>query len=273
VLNKAESLESIIAIIPIMKIAIPIDLSIAICDKEKFIAYFPGDTIDLNIKVNQPLSKEEPLAVALSQKKTLKAFVPADYYGFEFTGTATPIVNNSNEVIGGIAVQVRRQTELREIVQQIQDSLSQANERIVKMTGSSDSLADSSQNLLHQSKQTEEEVNKSTEVLSLIKRVADQTNLLGLNAAIEAARAGEKGRGFEVVANEIRKFSKETVQSTQKINQTMEQIKEATNRMNLSIEKIASIGQSQADSVKEASAYMEKIQEMAVKLNQFANEL
>lgn len=54
-LNKAESLESIIAIIPIIKIAIPIDLSIAICDKEKFIAYFPGDTIDLNIKVNQPL--------------------------------------------------------------------------------------------------------------------------------------------------------------------------------------------------------------------------
>jgi len=69
VLNRAESLESITAIIPIMKMAIPIDLSIAICNKEKFIAYFPGDTIDLKIKVNQALIPEEPLAVALREKK------------------------------------------------------------------------------------------------------------------------------------------------------------------------------------------------------------
>jgi len=176
------------------------------------------------------------------RKKELKSFVPADLYGFEFTGTATPIVNNKGEVIGGIAVQIRRQTELRDIVQQIMASLSQANEKIEVMTDSSGSLANFSQELLGQSQQAENEVKKSTEVLSIIKRVADQTNLLGLNAAIEAARAGEKGKGFEVVANEIRKFSRDTVQSTQQIHATMEQIKDATSKMNLSIEKIAAIG-------------------------------
>lgn len=229
--------------IPIIKVSVPADLSIAICDLEKFIAYFPGDAINLNIQVDQPLNPEEPLSLALMENKSLRADVPADFYGFEFTGTATPLHDSNGRVIGGIAVQLRRQTELRSIADQISISLAQANEQLSSIANGSNSLAGFSQELLSQSYQAGEDVNKSTEVLSIIKRVADQTNLLGLNAAIEAARAGEKGKGFEVVANEIRKFSKETVASTQRINEAMNQIKEATNLMGVSIDKIATIGQ------------------------------
>jgi uncharacterized phage infection (PIP) family protein YhgE len=272
----AESIfDQYIEVLPVMQHLSSADIGIAVTDREKYLFHKPGKTLDLKISPGDKVKPTSTIFHSMEENCRHVARRDASLFGVPYLVITYPIHDAEGKVIGGLAAveSVEKQDKLQEMASKMSDAISSLASTTEEITAQSQEISANCNNLTDVVSKSHERVQETDDILGIIKNVAGQTNLLGLNAAIEAARAGELGRGFSVVADEIRKLSGNTASSVQTISDIIKSVQTDSNHTLDQLTQMNDVIGQIASAIAEIAGSIEQIGSLGTELDQMAKSL
>lgn len=223
------------------------------------------------------LKEEDPPAMVIRGKKPLFSEADASKFGVPVAEACFPLFDDEKkeDVVATFGVIIPKKTAatLRDMAKNLESGLTSIAAAIEELAASASDIHSNEQMLNSNIKDVINITEEINEVSAFIKDIADETKMLGLNAAIEAARAGEAGRGFGVVADEIRKLSDQSKSTVPKIKKLTDNIKKRVDEASSQSNSSLLSSQEQAAATEEITASIEEITSLSGDLLKIATTI
>jgi len=248
-------------------------------DKHNVTFKYASSKFDIPIlEVGRALSNNDASTKVIKTKKSESAIMNArEKLGFDLFSSSFPMFSedNKNEIYGTIGILTPKKAagELISVSDNLENGLASIAAAIEELAASATEIHSNEKELNLSIKEITEVSNRINEISVFIKKIADETKMLGLNASIEAARAGEAGLGFGIVAEEIRKLSDQSKSTVPMIKNLTDNIKKKVEDASEKSKASLLSSQEQASATEQITASIEEIMALSSSLTKLASTL
>jgi hypothetical protein len=258
-----EVFQSIINSAPLIKELFQGDIAMTVEDNETilFASDGKGPVLKLPVKTGDKIESNMAREKLKKEKQTLYTLLNKENHGVDLKLTHVPIKSPDGKLLGNFCVlrDTEKENAMQNISKTLMHSLGETNNSIGQIAGSASGLNDNLNKIIEKTRQAEGNISKSSEAVKLIQNISRQTNMLALNASIESARAGEYGKGFSVVAGEMKKLASRSDEYSKTISSHLTDMKKSIDEILSAIKELSDIAANQAASIQETSATLEQI--------------
>lgn len=267
--------EHFLYVLPLLNDLLPGDVGVSLTDREKYLLYKPGKKLDLKVAPGAPVKEKSTVWRAMTERRRVAMKVDKALFGQPCIAAALPLYNGRGEVIGAVSIQesTERQEAMKEMAAGLADSINVLASTTEEISAQAEEIAAVSRAMAEAMRSSQTRARETGNVLDLIRTIANQTNLLGLNAAIEAARVGDAGRGFGVVADEIRKLAAESAVAVKKTGDIIRAIQEDNAAASGEMEQVSATIHQVTEAISQITAAVQAAGEAAGRLDAMADEL
>ena len=276
-LSGKEIIELFSAVAPFLNGVLTTDIGISIWQQDTCVIYIAATNLDFGIKPGDKMKSGSAGEIAMREKRRVLVEMSKEKspWGIPYIVNATPMLDANKEPVGCVITTERsdKQEKVRETSTNLRTSSEQLSETLVGLSLRAEAVATSGSSLKESMDLMSAKINETGKIIAAISSIAGNTNILGLNAAIEAARVGDAGRGFSVVANEVRKLAHMSAESTNQIKLVIASIEAAFEKSKRETDKVSGIVKEQLAMIQEVTSAGQELSLMAQQLHEIAKDI